>query len=75
MRNKLTQDRPTLFVDQYGQKLWASSAKELAGKLGGAKLQKMYVDKKAGGAAWIGYVARHQWLTAYKPVEVAEGTR
>ena len=70
MRNKLTQDAPTLFIDQYGSKVWASSAKELSEKTGGAKLSKMYRDKKGGGASWVGYVARGQWFAAYRPAEV-----
>lgn len=70
MRNKLTQDAPTLFVDQYGMNVWASSAKELSAKMGGAKLGKMYVDKTDGPTRWVGYVARDHWFVAYRPAEV-----
>lgn len=70
MRNKLTEDRPTLFIDQYGNNVWASSAKELAERTGASKLSKMYVDKKDGPTRWIGYVARDRWFAAYRPAEV-----
>lgn len=70
MRNKLTQDTPTLFVDQYGEKVVASSLAELHAKVGGGKVTKQYVDKKDGRTVWNGYVVGRRWFTALKWVEV-----
>lgn len=42
MRNRITQDRNTLFIDQWGNRIWAASLKELkerAGYSGGAAKQ------------------------------------
>jgi hypothetical protein len=72
MRNKLTQDRPTLFIDQYGSKYWAASLKELkerAGYAGGAA--KQYNDLKDGRTVWTGYVLGARWFTAFNPAQVA----
>jgi len=70
MRNRLTQDSPTLFVDQYGQMVVASSAKELLVKVNGTKAIKQYIDKKSGGSVWNGYVVGHRWFTAFKWQEI-----
>lgn len=70
MRNKLTQDGPTLFVDQYGRKIIASTAKELRDKVGGGKLSKQYSDKRDGRTVWNGYIVGPYWFTALKWAEV-----
>lgn len=67
MRNRLTQDTPTLFVDQYGRKIVARSLRE---KANGGKVSKMYRDKKDGRTVWTGYVVGASWFTALKWVEV-----
>lgn len=75
MRNKLTQDKPTLFVDQYGDRVVARNARELREKCGGGRLFKVYRDKTHGGTSrtvWIGYGVGRRWFEAFKPVEVAE---
>lgn len=71
MRNRLTQDRATLFVDQYGQHYWACSLAELTEKTGHSHANKIYRDKADGSSAWVGYVVGPLWLTAYHSVEVA----
>jgi hypothetical protein len=38
----------TLYMDQYGGKVWAHSVKELREKAGGGRVFKIYVDKIAG---------------------------
>lgn len=71
MRNKLTQDRPTLFIDQYGSKHWAASLKELKARAcyrGGAA--KQYRDLPDGRAAWTGYILGARWFTAFNPAQV-----
>lgn len=61
-----------LYIDQWGQKFWARTVKELRSniEMGGSRVSKMYVDKKSGGTAHIGYVVGRHWLTAYQPVEI-----
>lgn len=71
MRNALTQDRPTLFIDQYGQRIVATSLKELKQKVyyrGGAA--KQYVNT-AKGPLWTGYVLGARWFTAFHRAEVS----
>ena len=58
-----------LYVDQYGERWYASSVRELHRKIGGARPSKMYVDKKDGGTVHIGYVIGTHWCTAYERVE------
>lgn len=70
MRNRLTEDKPTLFIDQHGQPIQASSAKELAERAGGGRVAKMYSDKKNGRTMWTGYVVGRRWFTAFKWQEV-----
>jgi hypothetical protein len=70
MRNQLTQDAPTLFVDQYGSHVVARSAKELLEKAGGSKASKQYVDTKDGRTLWTGYVVGRRWFTAFRYAEV-----
>jgi hypothetical protein len=69
MRNKLTEDKPTMFIDQYGSHQMAGSAKELREKVGGGRVSKMYRDTKEG-TMWVGYVVGYQWFEAYKPTKV-----
>lgn len=75
MRNRLTDDAPTLFVSQYGEKHVASSLKELREKCGGGKVSKMYRDKKDGRTMWTGYVIGPHWFTALKWREVDATTQ
>lgn len=64
MRNKLTQDKPTLFVDQWGGKIVASTAAELRAKCGGGKVAKQFCEKKDGRVVWNGYIVGARWFTA-----------
>lgn len=63
----------TLYLDQWGNKFWAATVKELRSQIGmgGSRVGKMYVDKKDGGALHVGYVVGPHWLTAYRRVEKA----
>ncbi len=58
---------PRLFIDQYGNRFYASTIKELKQNLIGA-VSKMYVDRK-GESFHIGYVIGQHWLTEYAAVE------
>lgn len=60
---------PTLYLDQYGQTVFASTVRELREKCGGA-VSKMYVDQKNGKTVHIGYVVGKRWFTAFHRVEL-----
>jgi hypothetical protein len=70
MMNPLTNNQTTLFIDQYGDPVWAKTAKELKEKAGGGRLFKVYVDKKSGGTVHCGYGVGRRWFNAYRPIEV-----
>jgi hypothetical protein len=60
-----------LYLDQWGNRWWAKTVKELREQIGmgGSRVSKMYVDKKDGRSVHIGYVVGRHWLTAYQPME------
>ena len=62
----------TLYIDQWGNRFWANTVKELRNQIGrgGSRVSKMYRDKKDGRIVHVGYVIAEHWLTAYQPVEV-----
>lgn len=66
----------TLYIDQYGNKIGASTLKELIKKvrerIGGGRVYKMYVDKKDGSVCHVGYVIGDHWFNAYQPVEIKQ---
>lgn len=62
----LTNGQPTLFIDQYGQKEWARTAKELGFKCGGRPV-RMYRDTE-GNTYHGGYIVNGRWFTAYQPL-------
>jgi len=61
----------TLYLDQYGNRFVAMTVKELAAKVGGGRVTKMYQDKRDGRTVHIGYVIGRHWLSAYRPFEQA----
>ena len=60
-----------LYVDQYGNRFYAATLKELRAKIamGGSRVSKMYRDTKRG-TVHCGYVIAGHWLTMYAPVEL-----
>lgn len=56
-----------LYIDQYGNKFFASTVKELREKVGGGRISKMYLDTASGEVLHVGYVIGQHWLTAYAP--------
>lgn len=60
-----------LYLDQYGNKFFARTVKELRSKIegGGSRVSKMYIDKKDGSTVHCGYVIGGHWLTAFVPFE------
>ena len=62
--------KPTLFLDQFGNRWIASTVRELREKIGGGRISKMYCDKKDGGTVQTGYVIGRHWCTAFRPIEI-----
>lgn len=56
-----------LWVDQYGQKIWARTIKELREKCGGGKVSKMYEEFK-DGSFQVGYGVGSRWFSAFLPM-------
>ena len=59
-----------LWVDQYGERIYARSIKELREKAGGGHVSKMYVDQKNGPPVCLGRVVGRRWFTAFVPYQV-----
>lgn len=59
-----------LFIDQYGNKFFAHTVKDLRAQIGmgGSKVEKMYCDRMDGSVIHTGYVIGKHWLTMYAPV-------
>ena len=59
-----------LYIDQWGNRFWAKSVKELRKQIqgGGCRVSKMYCDFKDGTTAHTGYVIGHHWLSCYIPM-------
>ncbi len=59
-----------LYIDQYGNKFYARTVKELREKIGGGTVSKMYCDgsKDFPGVFHVGYVIGSHWLTAFTPM-------
>jgi hypothetical protein len=58
-----------LYIDQYGQPVWARTVRELRERAGGGRVSKMYSDKLDGRTVHAGYVVGQRWFSAYRPVE------
>jgi hypothetical protein len=59
-----------LYLDQYGNRYFASTVKELRVKVGGGQVRKMYCDKKDGSCVHTGYVVGQYWCSFYQPLEL-----
>lgn len=59
-----------LFVDQYGNRFYAHTVKELRRQIGmgGSRVQKMYCERKDGSTIHAGYVIGNHWLSMYAPI-------
>jgi hypothetical protein len=68
-----------LFIDQYGNRFYAKSVKDLRSQIGGggSRVSPMYVDRDNGDVIQTGYVIGQHWLTAFVPFEriVSRGKR
>lgn len=59
-----------LYVDQYGNRFYASTVAELRKQIPG-RISTMYVDKPDGPPVRVGYVIGQHWLTRYRVDERA----
>ncbi len=59
-----------LYIDQYGNKFYAATVKELRSQIGmgGSRVSKMYVDSKDGKQYQTGYVIGNHWLSCFTPM-------
>ena len=62
----------TLYIDQHGNKFYASTTKELRQQIanGGSRVSKMYEDTADGKIMQCGYVIGGHWLTKYQPISI-----
>jgi hypothetical protein len=60
-----------LYVDQYGNRFYAKTVRELRSQIGmgGSRVSPMYIDKSDGTTVKIGYVIGGHWLQAFQPIE------
>ena len=65
-----------LWINQYGDKLWAHNRKELIAACSerglsspNPRVSLMYQDKKDGGTVRCGYVVASHWWSQFMPVE------
>lgn len=67
---KIDRKAKRLFIDQYGNKFFVNTVKELRRQIGmgGSKVEKMYCDRKDGSVIHAGYVIGKHWLSMYAPV-------
>ena len=57
-----------LYVDQYGDRVYASTVRQLRRQTGG-RFSKMYVDR-GDKTIHVGYVCGRRWFTAFVPLEL-----
>ena len=66
--------KSTLYIDQYGNRIWARTLAELKEQAGAGRVFKIYADKVAGEHAGrsvhCGYGIGQRWFNAYHPVEI-----
>jgi hypothetical protein len=60
-----------LFVDQYGNRFYAQTVRDLRSQIGmgGSRVSRMYRDRRDGSTRAVGYVIGQHWLTEWAPVE------
>lgn len=60
-----------LCVDQYGNKVYAKTAKELAENMGRTKARRIYRDGKDGKTYHCGYIVAGCWFEVFSRIQVA----
>lgn len=61
-----------LFINQYGDRYYAKTVKELKEKVGSGKVFKIYCDKKDGSVVQTGYGIGRQWFDMFIPFEILQ---
>lgn len=66
--------KKVLYIDQYGNKWWASTVRELRSKIGGggSRVSRMFRDYKDGTVAHVGYVVGSHWCEGYVPMRIKQ---
>lgn len=59
--------KPMLYIDQYGDHIYASTIRELREKAGGGRVFKVYVDGTDGKTYHVGYGVGRRWFSAFTP--------
>ena len=62
----------TMYVDQYGSKIYARSVKSLRDLAGGGRVSKIYREINGDVTHHCGYSVGDRWFDAYAPVLVRE---
>ena len=60
-----------LFIDQYGNREYATTLRDLRAKCGGGRVFKIYRDKKDGRTMHCGYGVGRRWFDMFAPIELA----
>lgn len=66
--------KPTLYIDQHGEKYFVKTLTELKTRLTG-KVSKMYRDCADGSIIQVGYVIGNLWLVAFQPIEIQQNNK
>ena len=62
--------RLMLYIDQYGQPVWARTVRELRAKCGGGRVFKIYCDRNnPTRTVQVGVGVGHRWFNRYIPWE------
>ena len=56
-----------LFLDQFGEPIWARTVKELREKVGGGRVTTMYRDKKDGSVVLLRLCHRPALVQPFRP--------
>jgi hypothetical protein len=59
-----------LCVDQFGDRLFCRTVKELKEKVGRKRADKIYIDRLGGGRKWVGYVVGGRWFSVYQQLGI-----
>ncbi len=61
--------KQVLYIDQYGERIWAHTVKELRKKAGSGRVFKIYRDR-GEKTIHVGYGVGQRWFSAFVPLEV-----
>ena len=69
--NPPTERSKMLYIDQYGNRIYANTVAELRKKhgAGGSRVSRMYQEAATGKIYHVGYVVGKSWYLAYVPMQ------